>query len=188
MSVATQQPVAAPVGTPASADKPNRLLGLLELPSVGALFLWMIVPLALTIYFSFIRYSLLNPDISGFAGFENYQYLVEDEAFWPSIINTVILVGSVLIITIVFGTLSGSPLRPRIFWQECGDLVGDRSIFCHADGERIDLEEFHPASGLRTNRLRSAKVWAPPNRLVYRLSPAFRLLLSSPGSGFPLLF
>ena len=104
MSVATQQPVATPVGAPGSADKPNRLLGLLELPSVGALFLWMIVPLAMTVYFSFIRYSLLNPDISGFAGFENYQYLAEDEAFWPSIINTVILMGAVLIITIVFGT------------------------------------------------------------------------------------
>ena len=102
MSAVTQQPVAAPVGTPASADKPNMLLGLLELPSVGALFLWMIVPLGLTVFYSFIRYSLLNPDISGFAGLENYQYLIEDEAFWPSIINTVILVGSVLIITIVF--------------------------------------------------------------------------------------
>src|ERR1700727_4037385 len=100
MSVATQPPVGAPVGAPANADKPNRLLGLLELPSVGALFLWMIVPLALTVYYSFIRYSLLNPDISGFAGLENYQYLIEDEAFWPSIFNTVLLVGSVLLITI----------------------------------------------------------------------------------------
>jgi sorbitol/mannitol transport system permease protein len=105
MSVATQQRGATPVGTPFSADKPNRLLALLELPSVGVLFLWMIVPLVMTVYFSFIRFSLLNPDISGFAGFENYQYLSEDEAFWPSIINTVILMGAVLIVTIVFGTL-----------------------------------------------------------------------------------
>src|SRR6202046_795086 len=105
MRVATQQPIGAAGATSGTADKPNRLLGLLELPSVGALFLWMIVPLGLTIFYSFIRYSLLNPDISGFAGLENYQYLIEDEAFWPSIINTVILVGSVLIITIVLGTL-----------------------------------------------------------------------------------
>ena len=83
---------------------------------MGALFIWMIVPLALTIYFSFIRFSLLNPDISGFAGLENYQYLIEDEAFWPAIINTVILVGSVLIITIVFGAPAGGPLQPGIFW------------------------------------------------------------------------
>ena len=57
------------------------------------------------VYFSFIRFSLLNPDIRGFAGFENYQYLAEDEAFWPSIINTVMLMGAVLIIAVVFGTL-----------------------------------------------------------------------------------
>ena len=30
-------------------------------PSVGVLFLWMIVPLAMTLYFSVIRYNLLNP-------------------------------------------------------------------------------------------------------------------------------
>ena len=93
MSATTQQPVAAPVGTPANVDKPNSLLTLLEVPAVGALFLWMIVPLAMTIVYSFMRYNLVNPDISGFAGFENYQYLVEDEAFWPAIINTVILMG-----------------------------------------------------------------------------------------------
>ena len=61
------------------------MLALLEAPSVLALFLWMLVPLAMTIYFSFIRFSLLNPDISGFAGFENYQFLIEDESFWPAI-------------------------------------------------------------------------------------------------------
>jgi sorbitol/mannitol transport system permease protein len=65
MSVATQPPVSAPVGTPGDADKPNRLLGLLELPSVGALFLWMIVPLALTgvlvpIYLIFKQCGLLD--------------------------------------------------------------------------------------------------------------------------------
>ena len=31
-------------------------------PSVAALFVWMIVPLALTIYFAFLRYNLLDPD------------------------------------------------------------------------------------------------------------------------------
>src|ERR1700732_2786960 len=101
MSVATQPPVAAPAAAPVSADKPNRMLALLEAPSVIALFLWMIVPLLMTIYFSFIRYSLVNPDVKGFAGIENYQFLAEDESFWPAIINTVLLMGAVLIITVV---------------------------------------------------------------------------------------
>ena len=31
-------------------------------PSVIILFIWMIVPLAMTLYFSTLRYSLLDPD------------------------------------------------------------------------------------------------------------------------------
>jgi sorbitol/mannitol transport system permease protein len=74
-------------------------------PSVVPLFLWMLVPLLMTIVFSFIRFNLLNPDISGFAGIENYQFLWESEAFIPGIINTILLIGSVLVITVVLGVL-----------------------------------------------------------------------------------
>ena len=74
-------------------------------PSVIVLFLWMIVPLAMTIYFSVIRYNLLNPDISGFAGAENYVFLFEDPALWTSLWNTLVLTGSVLVISVVLGTL-----------------------------------------------------------------------------------
>ncbi len=74
-------------------------------PSVIVLFLWMIVPLAMTLYFSVIRYNLLNPMLTGFAGLENYAFLFEDPALWTSLWNTLVLVGSVLIITVVFGTL-----------------------------------------------------------------------------------
>jgi polyol transport system permease protein len=48
--------------------KPSPVLPLLQLPSVAVLFLWMIVPLAMTIYFSFVRKNLLNPELTGFAG------------------------------------------------------------------------------------------------------------------------
>jgi len=54
-------------------------------PSVVPLLLWMIVPLAFTIYFSFIRYNLLNPANTGFAWFQNYQFLVGDASFSPAI-------------------------------------------------------------------------------------------------------
>lgn len=37
-------------------------------PAIGVLFLWMIVPLAMTLWFSFQRYNLLNPSVTGFAG------------------------------------------------------------------------------------------------------------------------
>src|SRR5258708_33380969 len=74
-------------------------------PSVIPLLLWMIVPLAFTIYFSFIRYNLLNPANTGFAGFQNYQFLWGDASFGPAILNTLIFIGAVLAITVVVGIL-----------------------------------------------------------------------------------
>lgn len=74
-------------------------------PSVVLLLVWMIVPLAMTLWFSFQRYNLLNPFVTGFAGFENYEFLLTDPALWTSLLNTLVLVGSVLVLTVVFGTL-----------------------------------------------------------------------------------
>jgi len=39
----------------------------LIMPSTAVLFLWMAIPLAMTIWYSFSRYNLLNPDVKGFA-------------------------------------------------------------------------------------------------------------------------
>ncbi len=86
-----------------SRRKPSTLP--LIAPSVVVLLLWMIVPLAMTLWFSVQRYNLLNPAVSGFAGLENYSFLVTDPDFWVSLVNTLWLTGSVLVITIVFGTL-----------------------------------------------------------------------------------
>ena len=110
----------------------------------------MIVPLALTIYFSFIRFSLLNPDISGFAGFENYQFLVEDESFWPAIINTVILVGSVLIITIVFGTLLAVLYDREFFGKNVATLLVIAPFFVMPTVSALIWKNFilHPDYGL----------------------------------------
>lgn len=78
---------------------------LLLLPSVVVLLAWMIVPLVMTLWFSFQYYNLVNPDTAGFAGIDNYQYLVTDPDFWVSLENTLVLVASVLVITVVAGTL-----------------------------------------------------------------------------------
>src|ERR1700726_602557 len=150
MSVATQQPVAAPAGAPGSAEKPNPVLALLEAPSIIALLLWMIVPLAMTIYFSFIRYSLLNPDISGFAGVENYQFLTEDESFWPAIINTVLLMGAVLIITIVFGTLLAVLYDREFFGKNVATLLVIAPFFVMPTVSALIWKNYimHPVYGL----------------------------------------
>ncbi len=94
---------------PASAARSRRgrdgSARLLLSPAVAVLLVWMIVPLALTLWFSFRRYTLLNP-VSSFAGLGNYTYLLTGPDLLVSIWNTVLLVGGVLVATITFGTLA----------------------------------------------------------------------------------
>ena len=74
-------------------------------PSVIALFLWMIVPLAMTLYFSTLNYTLYNPISQPFVGLENYTYFLSDPTFIAALINTLILVVGVLVITVGGGIL-----------------------------------------------------------------------------------
>ena len=74
-------------------------------PAVITLFLWMIVPLVMTIYFSVIRYNLMQPDQTGFIGLENFEYFVTDPSFGTAVLNTLLLLGSVILITVVLGSL-----------------------------------------------------------------------------------
>ncbi|MES0193426.1 sugar ABC transporter permease [Mesorhizobium sp. C264A] len=74
-------------------------------PSVVLLFVWMIVPLALTIWFSFQQYNPLNPIRDGFVWFSNYSLFYSNPAFLQSILNTLVLVGSVLLITVIGGVM-----------------------------------------------------------------------------------
>jgi sorbitol/mannitol transport system permease protein len=88
----------------AMATQQTRLLARsLLTPAVVLLFIWMVVPLAMTIYFSTLHYSLLDPGSEGFVGLENFRYFLTDPAFLASLQNTLVLVGSVLGITILFG-------------------------------------------------------------------------------------
>jgi sorbitol/mannitol transport system permease protein len=76
---------------------------LLLAPAVLSLLMWMIVPLVMTIYFSVIRYNLMQPEESGFAGLENFEYFLTDPSFSVAVVNTLLLLGSVIIITVLFG-------------------------------------------------------------------------------------
>ena len=77
----------------------------LRLPAVISLFIWSVIPLLMTIWFSFRRYNLMEPDRTGFDGVGNYRYLLSDPSLALAIGNTVLLVCSVLVITIGLGTL-----------------------------------------------------------------------------------
>jgi sorbitol/mannitol transport system permease protein len=83
----------------------RRSASLLWAPSVIVLAAGSIIPLLMTLWFSSLRYNLVTPDLKGFAGFENYRFLIGDPAFWASLRNTLVLVGSVLLVTLVFGIL-----------------------------------------------------------------------------------
>lgn len=72
-------------------------------PAVVTLLLWMIVPLAMTIYFSLIRYNLMQPEVSGFAGLDNFSYFITDPSFSTAVMNTLVLLGSVIVITVIGG-------------------------------------------------------------------------------------
>ncbi len=72
-------------------------------PSVTLLLAWMIVPLCMTLYFSFLDYNLLMPGDNEFIGFLNYEFFLTDPAFVESFFNTLMLVGGVLVITICGG-------------------------------------------------------------------------------------
>ncbi|KQM71320.1 carbohydrate ABC transporter permease [Xylophilus sp. Leaf220] len=78
---------------------------MLMAPAVATLVLWMVVPLAMTLYFSFVNYNLMQPGEHAFAGLGNFQYFVTDPDFWPAVSNTLLLIGSVIGITVVLGVL-----------------------------------------------------------------------------------
>jgi sorbitol/mannitol transport system permease protein len=61
------------------------------------------VPFIMTIYYSFRRYNLLSPDIQGWVGFDNYVSLLTDPILWQAMLNTLILVGSVMVVTVTVG-------------------------------------------------------------------------------------
>ncbi|PWC33803.1 sugar ABC transporter permease [Azospirillum sp. TSO35-2] len=88
---------------------------LMMAPSVIVLFAWMIVPLAMTLYFSFQRYNLLSPDEHGWTGLLNYTYFLTDPAFGDALTNTLLLVGGVLAITVV-GGLCLALMLDQPFW------------------------------------------------------------------------
>ncbi|MEP6827179.1 MAG: sugar ABC transporter permease, partial [Aestuariivirga sp.] len=69
-------------------------------PSLIALTAWAFVPLAIAIYFAFLRYNLQS-DNTGWYGFSNFYYFFSDPYFIKDFINTLVLVFSTLVITVV---------------------------------------------------------------------------------------
>jgi sorbitol/mannitol transport system permease protein len=86
-------------------------------PAVLLLLGWMIVPLSMTIYFSFLNYNLLTPGMHEWIGFTNYEFFLTDPAFFAAMGNTLLLVGGVLVIT-VFGGIGLALLLDQPMWGQ----------------------------------------------------------------------
>jgi sorbitol/mannitol transport system permease protein len=69
---------------------------LMMAPAVVLLLGWMLVPLTMTLYFSFRKYLPLRGGDLGWVGFDNYVRFVSSSAFWPSVQATLVIVGGVL--------------------------------------------------------------------------------------------
>ncbi|MGC1953529.1 MAG: sugar ABC transporter permease [Gammaproteobacteria bacterium] len=110
----------------------------------------MIVPLALTLWFSFQRYNLVVPTITGFAGFENYTYLLTDPALWTAMTNTLLLVGWVLAITVVLGTLLAVLFDQEFFGQGFARLFAIAPFFVMPTVSALIWKNMlmHPVNGL----------------------------------------
>ncbi|MBV9590349.1 MAG: sugar ABC transporter permease [Hyphomicrobiales bacterium] len=133
------------------ATEQTRGLGrILIAPAVIALFVWMIVPLVMTIYFSTLDYNLLNPGSESFVGLENYFYFLTDPAFLASLQNTLVLVGSVLAITVVVGTLVALLLDQAVIGRSIVRLMVIAPFFVMPTVSALVWKNLlmHPVSGL----------------------------------------
>ena len=74
-------------------------------PAVILLLGWMLVPLSMTLIFSFKKYLPLRGGDLGWVGFDNYVRFVSSSSFWPAVQTTLVIVGGVLVITLVLGVL-----------------------------------------------------------------------------------
>ena len=151
------------------ATEQTRGLGrILITPAVAALFIWMIVPLVMTIYFSTLAYNLLNPGSESFVGLENYTYFLTDPAFLASLQNTLVLVGSVLAITVVVGTLVALLLDQAVVGRSIVRLMVIAPFFVMPTVSALVWKNLLMHPGLGPFRLDRDLVRASPDRLVRR--------------------
>ena len=149
-----QPPIAQTGGLDQKGSSSTRWL---VVPSVGVLVLWMVIPLAMTIWFSFSRYNLLNPDVKGFAGIDNYSFLVGDPSFLPAILHTLQLIVSVLVITVVGGVLMAVLFDRKFYGQGIARLLAIAPFFVMPTVSALIWKNMilHPVYGLIAQGMRA---------------------------------
>jgi sorbitol/mannitol transport system permease protein len=143
-----------PTGLNSRATLVNSVL---KMPSIAALFLWSVIPLLMTLWFSFRRYDLLEPDRTGFDGWDNYRYLAADPALLWSIWHTVILVIAVLVLTIGLGTLVAVLFDQEFFGRGIARVLALGPFFVMPTVSALVWKNMimHPDNGLLAFLMRS---------------------------------
>ncbi len=90
-------------------------------PAVVLLLGWMLVPLIMTLWFSFTKYLPMRGDSIDrgldWVGFANYARFISSSSFWPAVQTTLVMVGGVLLITVVLGILLAMLLDQPMWGQ-----------------------------------------------------------------------
>jgi len=119
-------------------------------PAVILLLLWMAVPLGMTLYFSFLRYDLQMPGMEEWAGLFNYRFFLTDPAFFSALINTLLLVGGVLLISVGGGLFLALLLDQPFFGQGIVRLMVIAPFFVMPTVSALVWKNMlmHPVNGL----------------------------------------
>jgi sorbitol/mannitol transport system permease protein len=119
-------------------------------PAVILLLVWMLVPLGMTLYFSFLRYNLLMPGMEEWTGFFNYRYFLTDPAFSEALTNTLLLVGGVLLISVSGGLFLALLLDQPFFGQGIVRLLVVAPFFVMPTVSALVWKNMlmHPVNGL----------------------------------------
>ena len=156
--MADQHAYSVPAMSPPS-DKSRRTVNTVPLkyPSVIILLLWSVVPLVMTLWFSFERYNLLNPGERGFVGIENYRFLFTDPGMGVSLLNTLLLVGWVLVITVGLGTLLAVLFDQDFFGRGVARVLAIAPFFVMPTVSALVWKNMmmHPVNGVIAFLLRS---------------------------------
>jgi sorbitol/mannitol transport system permease protein len=86
-------------------------------PAVFLLLVWMLVPLCMTLYFSFADYRPLRATFDAWIGFDNYIRFVSSSSFLKAVATTLWMVSGILLITIIGGVLMALLLDRPMFGQ-----------------------------------------------------------------------
>jgi multiple sugar transport system permease protein len=87
---------------------------LLLLPAVAVLVLVIVYPLVQTLLLSFKDANILDLSGAQYIGLDNFQRLVHDSVFWVAVKNTLLYVGTSVVLGLVFGLILALLLNESI--------------------------------------------------------------------------